>query len=1213
MAFCVKIIFVAINYFPGCKCKFAGPVVNIIGAVIFKRTSYKGALFIEEIIMVFNYTFAGCCFEGYGIKIILCISKDPTGAYVAFNKIIFCVLGFNKSGTGDGFAAFTNEFAVFYFIFMSGCRNESAPFKNRTAAVVGIAFMSEIFNSSACAANTEYAVFISGFSAGCSFALCSSGSADMEAPFVLSVCIGIITVHFGLDYSFVCRESCSSAVSISYNTCFCADYKSVISGTVGIPHSMGGKDIIFILFCRIVGNIVFADAAVVHPAFCHPDSDRKFCKNSGICNFFTGAGKGNYRIVMFIDIIFSLETGSNFHAFKFPIIDVVKIDSGGNGFYGFKVICNKIYPINGTGRNKTIGSRNFKTNIALIGVYGKFAYDGTNVALVIGNFHNDGVNTVVEVKSVNGDGSACGNCNRCAAENAVNINFDRVAVKAGCIGLAGIFISLRHKGYGVGVYGLAGNFNTVGIFINNGHAGEIGIFTVDNCIGIVNGNIIDIVGDILIIVVVYSCGCGIVAVNLDIFKSSVVIKNIPAEIIPAAVIGTGCVSEQIFYFMINTSSSGSSSHACRNLHGSGYDFCGHIKPETYGSCISKIEGFRKEDFNLSMAGCGNVGPVDVKSHSFFAVSDKSGFFIYKADLRGDIHTDGSIFCSCNPSVRIVSVLTGIAYMPAIDVFSVIFSIIAADVTGVGSIDGELAVFEVISDFGSFAETDFCGNFFVFLSADHSGNGTAGKSGAFIASGKLITNDGTELFIGKSINDIAVFMGYGVASFVGGNFDRKIHGIAITDNNGFISESDFGNNDSNSCFTDYFAFINHLSGYGTDSTIGGEYTGFADGTHIGFNKLPGNIFRDFCRVTYEVGADSFKLNFAVGGIIYVACADGCLCKFSVCRSSGNEADTGSGRTKATVGRRVVDLKFFTGTLGNESGRTAAVAVCCKNTSCRKHNFCTFVHIHTCGERRLTAVVEHHNYFTVCSNADYGTGSAIVFVSSFCLVSTVFYNVSAGNRDNGFFPTVKVIGRTNLRHFYFRNVSRSGVSVFIKIFVDNYTGGETDISVVITAVCRVKHDFAVKHHKTERFTEAICGIAGIPGKAAVHYADNFAFHVLVDPVSLIKHGAGLILRGVHFSIGRNDINKFVVNVRLHDMNYLAVIACIIVKNDFRLVDTGSVFPVCFGDEVIILICALCSVVRIIKSCKSGNRHYTDCHYERKKQRQNTFHFFFPPLLG
>ena len=224
--------------------------------------------------------------------------------------------------------------------------NHGTPVYNTATTVVSITLGADIFNRTARTCYTEYAVFISAFFTCSSLALSFAGSTDVEAPFTLSVRVGIVTVHFCLKHSFVCREGFGCAISIGYNTCFSANNQTVISGTVRIPHSVGCQDIILILHLRIVRNIGSTDTAVIHPALCHPDTNGNLSKDVGFSNFCTCAGKRNYCIVMIVDIIFSLKTVCNLHTFEFPIVDIVKIDGGGYGVYICKVISNQVKPVN---------------------------------------------------------------------------------------------------------------------------------------------------------------------------------------------------------------------------------------------------------------------------------------------------------------------------------------------------------------------------------------------------------------------------------------------------------------------------------------------------------------------------------------------------------------------------------------------------------------------------------------------------------------------------------------------------------------------------------------------------------------------------------------------------------------------------------------------------------------------------------------------------
>ncbi len=174
---------------------------------------------------------------------------------------------------------------------MSGCRDGCAPIDNRTTTAVGVAIgrnafnrvfagcvrsvvFAEIFNRTASTCNTEHSVLISALCTGGCLALSIAGSANVEAPLILSVRVSIIAIHFCLNHSFVCREGFCCAVGICYNTCFSANYQSVISCTVRPPHCVWSQNVILILFSRIIGNVILTDTAIIQPALCHPDTNR---------------------------------------------------------------------------------------------------------------------------------------------------------------------------------------------------------------------------------------------------------------------------------------------------------------------------------------------------------------------------------------------------------------------------------------------------------------------------------------------------------------------------------------------------------------------------------------------------------------------------------------------------------------------------------------------------------------------------------------------------------------------------------------------------------------------------------------------------------------------------------------------------------------------------------------------------------------------------
>ena len=228
---------------------------------------------------------------------------------------------------------------------MTSCRNNSPPVNNRSTAIVCVTLESYIFDRTAGTSNTEHTVLVSILSTGRSQVHSISGSTDVETPLTLSVSISIIAIHFGLNNCLICRESHRSTISESYKTCFGTYNQSIVSRAVRIPHSMGGQDVILILHFEIIGNIILTDTAVIHPTLRHPDTYGQPRKNICVGNIIAFACKGDYRIIMGINVVFSFKSIRDFHPLKFPIVYIVQVDCGGYRIDICKIISNQIHKI----------------------------------------------------------------------------------------------------------------------------------------------------------------------------------------------------------------------------------------------------------------------------------------------------------------------------------------------------------------------------------------------------------------------------------------------------------------------------------------------------------------------------------------------------------------------------------------------------------------------------------------------------------------------------------------------------------------------------------------------------------------------------------------------------------------------------------------------------------------------------------------------------
>ena len=222
----------------------------------------------------------------------------------------------------------------------------------------------------------------------------------------------------------------------------------------------------------------------------------------------------------------------------------------------------------------------------------------------------------------------------------------------------------------------------------------------------------------------------------------------------------------------------------------------------------------------------------------------------------------------------------------------------------------------------------------------------------------------------------------------------------------------------------------------------------------------------------------------------------------------------------------------------------------------------------------------------------------------LVFAIFYNVTAGNRDNLILPTVEICGRFDLWHFNLRDIVRAGIAVFVKILVDNKNRRETYCSVNVTAVSGVEKNFCIKHNKSKRLVNSVLGVIFIPAKSCVHSTNYVAVAVGFCPRCLLRHNSGLVVTVYrnHSIIAVNNLNVFIVQVSFHNKKHLSARAVVVVQNNLRLGDTGSDIPILLGYEIVIVVSACGAVDGVIVACKCRKRNCcegTENHHKRKNE--------------
>ena len=158
----------------------------------------------------------------------------------------------------------------------------------------------------------------------------------------------------------------------------------------------------------------------------------------------------------------------------------------------------------------------------------------------------------------------------------------------------------------------------------------------------------------------------------------------------------------------------------------------------------------------------------------------------------------------------------------------------------------------------------------------------------------------------------------------------------------------------------------------------------------------------------------------------------------------------------------------------------------------------------------------------------------------LVLTIFYNVTAGYGDNLILPTVKICCRLNLRHFNLGNVCGTRITILIKVLVNNKNRGESYVTVGVTAVSGVKQNLCIEHDETERLTNTVCGVIGIPAQAGIHSANYITVAQLLSQSRLLRHYTGIIITILrnHTGIAVNNLNIFIVKVGFHYKQHLSL---------------------------------------------------------------------------
>ena len=402
------------------------------------------------------------------------------------------------------------------------------------------------------------------------------------------------------------------------------------------------------------------------------------------------------------------------------------------------------------------------------------------------------------------------------------------------------------------------------------------------------------------------------------------------------------------------------------LAGRGECIFRNIQPHTQSSCLHAVGNVTQNDHitgikqNIVRPACkGSVAVVQSPCQCIFTVSDLSTVL-----LGGNKGSTAQVFIKLTGK-RITaneSVVDIILLAPLLGFFKTHET-------------GSRAIFEVIDNFRALAKCDGVGQhgFTVCDSHIHAGNGS------IIGSGEIEAIQSTSSFIGKrNGNCIGVHINIG---FTGHCHDGQcngadlIHGGIGNHSGGCGKHENFRIRNGNRLGSDHIATGCNLDIHITLSAIGNKLSVF-NGAERSIRKYPTCIRRHIHRIAMGINRLCTKGIDCFGRKDIIFCSDIHHIQNTGGSNVGCNEDTVCGGTLCAVtGNAAHGKVIFTNTLGQESGRTTAVAVCCPLTPQGEHDFAFLIRAQTNGVVGASTVIHTNNEGAVLLNANHGTGSII----------------------------------------------------------------------------------------------------------------------------------------------------------------------------------------------------------------------------------------------
>ena len=1082
--------------------------------------------------------------------------EPAAGQPAAHGIVILAADVLQAGGIGSGSAG-ADQLAAGYLIDVAGGGNGGAPFDDGIAALA------------------EGSAGIAGLGAGGSPVRNGFGGMDMGGAMLGKVGlihVGHAGVHLGVHMELLIGEHIQHVALIALHVGDGAHvnvHLHVLGPEgVGSPVGLGG----------IAGGL---DVGIEVD-----DPDRQTGQHglAGL-GIVAGAGDGDGGSVRLLrDGVLGGEAVGQLHVVELPVVDVVQVDHRGHGLDRLNGGGLQVHPVDGAEGDPVqtgIGGDHPDGGSLHTGLDLEHADDNGLVAGIVTDLKLDPVIAV-------GNGDVPGGQHAViqlgSDLHAVNIYPGGGGIQAGgivqgdlvlvCVGSGGLVRHGRAEAHHIAGGGNHIPLDEVRLAVE-GDLADDGILTVLHSLGIIHGEVVQIVG--------------VAAVDGAVLLPQLVVDGlVEHQSQEELALLTGHAVGGILIVLLI----GLQRHFLE-----GTDVHGQVMPAGLVDVVVDVLGLHHADH---IVGIENAVAVGVG----LIVALDPALDVVLRDIQPEAHTAGVLQNQClavhaqtDPGVLLgVGILGGQAVgLQAHGVFAVMD--LAVGPVGQGQlqliipvggvltvvddiplIDVSLAALKVPKDLGSSAQVELNsgGGVGAHVQGGGDGAGQIGRGILLIHGNKAQAVEPAQRIIGGGEGDVVCAQADLMDTVVDGGLDGDPGGLAEGDgDHGLVEGNGLRGGDGDAALAHNLAVIDHLGGHSALGAVGDEHAIF-DGAHALLLDGPLDIGRDLNLGADGIGAHGSKLHGAAGRVVIIVGLDGGTGKHAVRGSGGDDQNGVGGGALAAVGQGAVDLQFLAGTLGAEGGGAAAVAVRGDDAAHLNHVVSHLIAGKARGIGSLLTVGDSHHQGAVGLHAHEGSRSDAAAVILAVLVDGIAVGVGLDQEaeehgDSLLLPAGQGIQRAadpDLGHIGGTGLAGQGMVVVI----DHHDGLDTAV-VLALHIAAVGVELTVQDGVAQGLTNQM-GVLfiirlGVPAQGAVGGGNHVAVAQLLGVQSLNRGGFGAViaLLGPHTLGAGDNLGIGVVQVHGDRVEDLSAGACLVVQNELSFRDTGCEIPVLLGNYLVI----------------------------------------------